>query len=643
MKFKETLASIFMFSLLILQVYDFTLDTLDAFNISVELPLVLDKLSIIATIFLSFFIFQEFLEIEFQLRPLTIYVLLSIFFLSNVNIMLKFILPESFLIAHMAIFNMLPLILMFIVLPIFSYYSERSVKKILMLILFAIGIVYPVSQLYPLIMDKFVALAATIYIFYSIIKSSSIRGINFKELFQRALDFDNVVAEEVLIKPASKTNKLAFYLYAVLLFYILSDFNLYIIPSTLGLWDSSDYLAQLGLTLSKVSLPVVGYISLAAYIYFILYPLLLRVLQEQLDIVKPTILEITAMTVFFLFPSVMLSPLVSYNGYGVVMIPWVPEREKFLIMFALLSVLLLFTFIGIREKNWAKTLSSVLSLASVSFMIPYVLVYVYALAESILIWYKDSEFLIFVFVLLIFFVLSLIVISSTWVKEAISVSPPFLIQVLLLYIALSFMVLSPSIYSTSFFLLYLIFFVASNLKKRELLTKSSLVLYLLTILIFKKYELISVLVVLTIYFALNFTHELKIPKPDKRLLSFCVVTIIAFIVFGNLLGEIIPFEKSFQGVLLLFLFSSAEEVIMKGIIYKKSDRSTMAKVITSTVFTLTHLLNLGIFFTYLNIIPFYAAYLFLYQLITIFLYDRYPSIIGLSLLHFLINMGILFV
>jgi len=346
-KLKETLASIVMLSLLVLQVYDFTLDVLDAFNISVELPFVLDKLSIIATFFLSIFIFQEFLEIEFKLQPLTTYILLSIFFFSNANIMLKFVLPESFLVAHREIFNMLPLILIFIALPTFSYYFERSVKKTLTLILFAVGIVYPVAQLYPLIMDKFVALAATIYIIYSIIKSSSIRGINFKELFQRTLDFDNIVAKEVLIKPAGKNNKLAFYLHAVLLFYILSDFSLYIIPSTLGLWDSSDYLAQLGLTLSRVSLPLVGYISLTAYLYFILYPFLLRVLPEQLDISKPTILEITAMTVFFLFPSVMLSPLISYNGYGVVMIPWMPERERYMVMFGLLSVLLLFVLVGV--------------------------------------------------------------------------------------------------------------------------------------------------------------------------------------------------------------------------------------------------------------------------------------------------------
>ncbi|USS40483.1 hypothetical protein NF865_09300 [Thermococcus aggregans] len=352
MKLKETLVSIIMLLLLVLQVYDFTLDVLDAFNISLELPFVLDKLSIIATFFLSIFIFQEFLEIEFKLQPLTIYALLSIFFFSNANIMLKFVLPESFLVAHRGIFNTLPIVLIFVILPIISYYFERSVKKtLLMLVLFAIGIVYPVAQLYPLIMDKFVTLAATIYVVYSIIKSSSIRGINFKELFQRALDFDNIIAEEILIKPASKTNKLPFYLHAVLLFYILSDFSLYIIPSTLGLWDSSDYLAQLGLTLSKVSLPLVGYISLTAYLYFILYPFLLRVLPEQLDISKPTILEITAMAVFFFFPSVMLSPLVSYNGYGVVMEPWVPERERYMVMFGLLSVLLLFVLVGVYEKN----------------------------------------------------------------------------------------------------------------------------------------------------------------------------------------------------------------------------------------------------------------------------------------------------
>ncbi|USS40482.1 hypothetical protein NF865_09295 [Thermococcus aggregans] len=276
-------------------------------------------------------------------------------------------------------------------------------------------------------------------------------------------------------------------------------------------------------------------------------------------------------------------------------------------------------------------------------MIPYVLVYIYSLAESIFIWYKNSEFIIFVFMLLLFFVLSLIVICHTWFKEAVSASPPFLVQVILLYVALSFLILSPSVYSTSFFLLYLIFFVVLSLEKGELLARLFLMLYLVTVLVVKRYELASVFMVLAVYFALNFARELRIYKPSKRLLLLFFATVGIFVVIGNLLGEIIPFEKSLEGVLLLFLFSSAEEVIMKDVIYKKGDGSAMAKLITSVVFALTHLLNLSIFFTYLSIVPFYAAYLFLYQLITIFLYEKYPSIIAFSLLHFLINLGILFV
>ena len=645
MRLKKILESVFMLSLLVLQVYDFTMGTLSALNVTVELPPLLDRLAIIAGFFLSILIFQKFLEIEFKLPPETISVLLFIFFFSNVNIMLKFIFPESFLVEHREVFNGLPLFLICIALPAVSYYFERSFKRALTLVLLAVGVVYPVAQLYSLVMSKFVALAATLYLAYSIIKSLSLRGIDLKELLLRALYFDDVIAEEVLIKPAGRGNKWAFYLHAVLLFYILSDFSLYIIPSTLGIWDSSDYLAQLGLTLSKVSLPLGGYVALGAYVYLILYPFILRVLQEQLDILKLAIPGVAAMIISFFFPPIILSPLVSYNGYGVVMGPWVPKREIPVVEFGLISVLLLFVLVGVYEKNWPKILSSVLSLASVSLMVPYVLVYVYSLVESIFVWYKNSKFIVLILLLLAFFVLSLIVITHAWVKKAVSASPPFLVQVVLLYIALSFLLLFPSVYSTSFFLLYLIFFVVSDLEKRELLAKLFLLIYLVALLVLKRYELASVLVVLTVYFVLNFSHELKISKPDKRLLFLFLATGVAFIGLGNLLGEIIPFEKSLQGVLLLFLFSSAEEVIMKGVIYKKSDGSWRAKLITSLLFVLTHLLNLSIFFTYLrlNVSLLYAAYLSLYQLVTIFLYEKYPSITALSILHFLINLGILLV
>ena len=641
MKLRERIASLFVFILLLLQVYDFVLDSLDAANVQVSLPPFLNDLAIFATMFLAFFIFQEFLEIEFGLRPVTVYTLISIFFLSNVNIMLKFILPNRVLVEYRGVLNMLPILLMFLVLPVVAYLFEKSVRKMVMLLLLAIGIVYPVSQLYSLLMDKFVALAATLYLVYSVVKSTSREGLNLRELFQMVLEFDTFIAEELLIKPAGKVNKLAFYFYAVLLFYILSDFNLYVVPATTGLWDPSGYLAQLGLTVSRVHVPAATYISLGAYVYFILYPFLLRALHEKLDVVKLTVVEIPVMVTFFIFPSVLLSPLVSYNGYGVVMMPWVPNYDVRLSIFALVASLSLFAIIPLYEKNWPEVLSSVLPLASLSFIAPYVLVYIYSLTESIIMWYRTSPYLVFLVVLLAFFVISIAVISWDWMRQALVSAPGMLTQVVLLYVALVFLVLVPSIYSTSFFILMALYFVAVRSGTSGIFLKGALVFYLSTILFLGRYELLSVLLLVLLYFILNFRDELVHSLPDRATVVFSLLLVPAFILFGRGLGEIIPFSKTAVGLLLLLLFSVAEEVMMKGIIYRGAGTSLQTRLVVGMLFLFTHLLNLNIFFTYLKIIPIYSVYLFLYQLLSLYLYDRHPSVPYLSLVHFLINAGIL--
>jgi hypothetical protein len=122
----DKLASIFMFLLLAIQVYKFIMVSFEAFNIPVELPPLMEKLTIFSAVFLAFLLFKEFLEEEFHFDEITVYLLLTIFFFSNVNILLKFVIPEELLVEHRVLFNAIPLVLIFFVLPISTYVFEKS-------------------------------------------------------------------------------------------------------------------------------------------------------------------------------------------------------------------------------------------------------------------------------------------------------------------------------------------------------------------------------------------------------------------------------------------------------------------------------------------------------------------------------------
>jgi len=645
---REKLASVFMFSLLLLQVYKFTMVSFEAFNLHLEFPAFMEKLTIFSAILLTFLLFRELLEEEFHLKNATIYTLLTIFFFSNVNILLRFIVPEEYLIEHAGPFNALPLVLIFIVLPVFTFVFERSFKKTLIIVVLAVGVVYPVGQLYPFIIDKFVTLLATFYTIYAVVAGFSRGGFDLKKVLHRTLEFEEIIVERFLLHPAEEAeDKVAFYFYAVILFYVVSDFTLYILPALTGAWVPGEYLEKLGTELPEAHLSPISYASLVVYLLLVFYPFL-RDATEIAD--KPWFATATALSsiIFFIAPSVMLSPLISYNGYGVLMIPWESTLHEHLVLFPILSIssLLAVLILCCEKKRLLLFIYPAISLASLALLIPYLFVYAYSLIETMVIWYLNSPYIVFVGILLLFIILSFVVISKRWISELIETGACFSFTTVLFYVALVLFLTVPSAYSTAFFLIVATAFVLTGKTRREVILKGAFSLYILSLLLVKGYSTLSALLLVTLYATLNLvSHEFRglwrsFGKVPKKFIGVSIVFIGLFVLIGSTIGEIIPFEQTLPGFLLLFLFSSAEETAMKGVLYRSMEPTMPSKLLVALVFVLTHLLNFTILFTYLHILPAYVMYLFMYQILSLHLYDEVKSISIMSVIHFLVNAGV---
>ena len=642
-----------MLALLVIQVYKFVMVSFEAFNIPAEFPPLMEKLTIFSAIFLAFLLFKEFLEEEFHFEDVTVYTLLTIFFFSNVNILLKFIIPEEVLVEHMMFFNALPLILIFGVLPFLTYLSEGSFRKVGMLILLSVGIIYPVGQLYPLILDKFVTLIAAGYTVYALLTGFSGEGFNPKEVLHRALEFDEVIVEKFLLHPAKESeDKVAFYLYAVVLFYIISDFALYILPSVTGLWVPGEYLEKLGIELSKVSLPPVVYISMVGYLLLVSHPFL----RDATHLGKNAwfnLLTFLLSLLFFIVPSIMMSPLISSEGYGVLMLPWDYHSEPVLVLLAIAAIVVTTTVWAIGTKvwmeNWGEVLLSVLPILSLAAILPYILVYAYSLFASILIWYLHSPYLVFTGILLLFLLMAFTIISLRWIKQHLRFkhTSGAMYQAVLFYAALTLLLTVPSIYSTSLFIIIAAMFILSAGSVEKGALRTLFIFYTLSLLVIKHYALISVLLLIAGYLVYDFLGKgwrNMLTKPlgiSSRLILMSVLFVGGFIAVGHWVGEIIPFNKTITGFLLLFLFSSAEEIVMKGVLYSNFDTSIASKTLVAIFFGLMHLLNLTILVTYFPILPVYITYLLSYQFLSLSIYDRYRSIAAMSIIHFSVNAGIL--
>lgn len=636
---KSKILSIFMIIFLSIQVFDFFMDLCEGLNINLPLPPIAENISLLISVFLTFLLFEEFLSREFELNKYSISILIAIFFVSFLNVLLKFLTPKEFLISYKDILNLIPIMLIFLILPLYTYYSCKNLKKSFLLVIFAIVVVYPISQLYPLVMDKFIAVLSTFYMFYLIITSSNIEGINFKEIFNRALNFDEVIIDNLLFKPA-EGNKLIYYLYFLLMFYMLSDFILYIIPSVTNLWTDSEYLAILNISQKRAHLTLGMALSILSFLYLITYPVLIKILPKRIKILN--MFGVFSIIFFTLEPSITLSPIINKDGYGVILGILDSTIDK-TSLFALIAIFVL-TLLFYKTKAHTNILKDIIILFSLSIVIPYSLVYAYSIAIHSIVWYSASPYIVLAVILLGFLIYSVSIIFYNWISNTKISKLNFRNFIILFYISLTMLIYMPSIYTALQFAVISILFLLNEKEGiLRIFERLIFVVYLTSILIFKSLYLYILFAVWMLYMILKIRGVIKsnIKFSKFNAITFVALSII-FILFGVFINEKIPFEKTLVGVGLLFLFSGAEEILMKHIIYNRLSTSFFDKFIVSFVFTISHLLNYSIFINYLPILPIYALYLFSYQLSSLYLYDKTKSLELMMLLHFTINLGILF-
>jgi len=421
---------------------------------------------------------------------------------------------------------------------------------------------------------------------------------------------------------------------------MLSDFILYIIPSVTNLWTDSEYLAILNISQKRAHLTLGMALSILSFLYLITYPVLIKILPKRIKILN--MFGVFSIIFFTLEPSITLSPIINKDGYGVILGILDSTIDK-TSLFALIAIFVL-TLLFYKTKAHTNILKDIIILFSLSIVIPYSLVYAYSIAIHSIVWYSASPYIVLAVILLGFLIYSVSIIFYNWISNTKISKLNFRNFIILFYISLTMLIYMPSIYTALQFAVISILFLLNEKEGiLRIFERLIFVVYLTSILIFKSLYLYILFAVWMLYMILKIRGVIKsnIKFSKFNAITFVALSII-FILFGVFINEKIPFEKTLVGVGLLFLFSGAEEILMKHIIYNRLSTSFFDKFIVSFVFTISHLLNYSIFINYLPILPIYALYLFSYQLSSLYLYDKTKSLELMMLLHFTINLGILF-
>lgn len=640
MKLKSYLSYLFIIFVFGIQFFDFTMDLLDAFQIEVGSH-ALDTLALVVSMFLAFLLFDDFLKEEYRLDSTSVYIIIGIFVLSNVNILLKFLLPERVLYTYKNYLNLIPIFLIFLVLPLYIYIKYRSVKKPLLLVIFSVIAVYPISQLYTFVVDKFVALMATFYLLYVLFESLKDHKISIEELGEHLFDFDETLIRNYILKPSKKADKTMFYFYFLLLFYFISDFALFIIPSVTGFWTASEYLKYMGIHVQQVSLFPLQLISVFGLLIIITYPIMELEFPEIKEKKGILIALYLLLLGFFLKPSVYFQPILfSKEAYGVILgvFSYKSQSMLSLVAIALVGALSMLLFPTVRKS----TLQMILKTGGTAIILTYSALYSFSLYVSIRRYYLNSIYLLIVGGLLLFFTFSTVYLAYSLVKGFSGASWEELI--FLLYMSIILLSYVPSAYTLSFFVLSAAVSSLSYILRREskMVPFMLLVSYLVSLKYFESY-IPLVLIFLWTYAVvteLKRKPSLSLSPPYITGLSALIVVIYTFL--GYYIGEVIPVRPGLLGVTYLLGLSGAEEIVFKRIVYDNLD-FRYSLLLVSLLFTFTHLLSPVVFYHYLHagVLLIYLFYLFTYQYLTLMLYRESRLLELLITVHFLINLGVL--
>lgn len=641
MKLKSYLSYLFIIFVFGVQFFDFTMDLLDAFQIEVGIY-ALDTLALIVSMFLTFLLFDDFLKEEYRLDSTSVYIIIGIFVLSNVNILLKFLLPEKVLYTYRNYLNLIPIFLIFLVLPLYIYIKYKNIKKPLLLVIFSVIAVYPISQLYTFVVDKFVALMATFYLLYALFESLKDYKISLEELGEHLFDFDETLIRNYILKPSKKADKIMFYFYFLLLFYFISDFALFIIPSVTGFWTASEYLKYMGIHVQQVSLSPLQLISVFSLLIIVAYPIMeleFPKIKEKKEILIVLYLLLLG---FLLKPSIYFQPILfSKEAYGVILgiFSYKSQPMLSLVAIALAGALSIFLLFPKVKKN---ALQMILKTGGTSILLTYSALYSFSLYVSIRRYYINSIYLLIVGGLLLFFIFSTIYLAYSLAKGFSEASWGELVS--LLYMGIILLSYVPSAYTLSFFILSAIVSSLSYVLRREpkMIPLIILISYLVSLKYFENYIPFVLLFLWAYAVATEFKRKPSLNLSPLYIPGLSALIVILYTFLGYYIGEVIPVELSLLGVVYLLGLSGAEEIVFKRIIYDNLD-FRYSLFLVSLLFTFTHLLSPVVFYHYLHagVLLVYLFYLFTYQYLTLMLYRESRLLELLIVVHFLINLGVL--
>ena len=595
----------------VLQAFDLVALLAEAFE--VEIPLKWAKeLGVVVCIIFTMWIFKGFLR-KMLFTELDSNILLTLFLLFNLNILLKILLTEELLFQYRNFLNLIPLIMLFAVIPTFLM-IRGTIREYPRLLIFTIIIVYPLSQLYALILRKIVALVAVFYFIYVLCNSSIKKeevGIALKEL----LRFDHVVVEKVtrVARPP---------IYFLVWLFIFSDIVLFLIPAIAGIWTHTPPYPPI----EKVDVDVGILASVAGFVVATMYPFFDKISQKSIVLLFLPLL-------FLAYPSVVVAPIEVPGLLGVELkIEALTSAIKASSAVPICTFLLFLSFLLARGRRilWALPIAIAVAIVSV-----YITVYIYSLYYHAIVYYWDSPYLILVTSLMAFMVYSICFIQFSFFKsfkniEAFDVELYFFIILALL---ISYV---PSIYTTWTFIIYTALF----LLKKEHVERLLLVLYISALVFTQNINLVAIVALaLCVYAAfMGWIRRIEI----KDCLPLLPLTLM-YIAIGYFSGEVIPLKLSLVGLACLTLLSMGEEVLFKGLIFERIKGLKWAKLTTSIAFSCVHILNFDIMNYYLSnlLLPHYLFYVFTYQLVTLRLYEKIRTLTPFMVVHASINIGIL--
>ncbi len=603
--------------LMLIQAIDLVVVTAEFFEI--KLIGWFEPFGIVISLVLTLWIFKRFLIEEFELREFDTYILLSLFLLFNLNFLLRLVVREEALTGWALTLNLIPIVVLAFI-PIYLL-LRGDLRKYVDILVFTVIVVYPLSQLYTMVLKKLVAIVVTGYVLYVFILTLKEKHPQLRESIKRLIDFDEVVVHQ--IREVARKDKEFYYVYLLIWLFIISDVILFLPPKFFGVWEHTHYHEILGVEPHVGEYGIHIILATALFVLIASYPIIEGYIRKTKFVVPLVPLFI----LFLSYPTIVLSPIMKRGIYGVVLDikplvdqPVVVVLIPFILLLTILAVLKFIKHPILEELGWLSR-SVVLSVSSA-----YILVFLYSLYyQGVTASFASPNIILFLF-LMGFFIFSLIYLpylSGMRIRRARSNSP---LEILFLLILAMLFTSMPSIYTTLALLFYSAFFVIREISFERL----AIIIYVASLM------LNGYLIFLALAFFIFgvISDHRTIPREMKIYLI-----IPAFVALSYIVGERIPFEITLTGIVSLIILSGSEEVIFKRFMFDRM-AAKAGRIAVPIAFCLIHILSLKTLDYYLAIqtLPFFLIYLLGYQYVTIKMYEKSRNLIPFMIIHASINV-----